>query len=603
MTAIVVQPEEMSPRRVLRVLHLHLKLVVSCVCVCLGLAVYYLVRTPSVYESSATLKLLERGDSAHALLKEDAEQGGGAPKSMQTDLEVVRSAYVAGSVMKAMNFLARPEYAHSTEDQVVSDLQKMVQVKAAKDSSLMVISAQAGDPQLAADLANQWARSFMDSSLELKRRSARQQGSFISAELQKYRKNFEASGSAPAPPPEAKGDPLADMKTRVSALEVERAALSSRYSREYPRLKEVEAQLAELRSQLKDETVHLPTHKARVDESVYSMLLQKQEEARISESVDDSGILVIDRAAPSKVPVKPDRRQVLVLGAVFGLLLGSGLAFASDYFKDSIGSEEDLSMLSGSHCLGIIPDFKAEKIRSARTHRFKNNTLITNEYFFNSFYRESFKILRTALAFKNGDGALKTLAVLSPNASEGKTLVNANLAISLALSGRRVLLVDADMRKPSLHRIFHYRPHARQGLPLLLTGQGDLKKMIQATDTENLYLLLNGFSASNPAELIGSHRMETLIHELKGEYDYVIFDCAPVLPVTDSVVLSQKLSGVFLLARAYVTGKTDVRRAATSLRTVQANLLGTVLNGVNLRKSGYGYAYKHYHQDSPPPKA
>jgi tyrosine-protein kinase Etk/Wzc len=604
---IHVQPEEFNFRKLGRVLSMRLRLLEVCLAAGLALSLLYLARTPAVYEATSTLRLLDQ-DAADAVLAEE-KQGAGTPqggRSYQTELEMARSAFVASRVLQKLDLLARPEYVHATQDQVVEDLRRSVQVRNFKDSSLLALSAQSSDPQMAADLANSWGQCFIEACQDLKRRSASLRGTFIAGELQKMRSRL---GSEAEPTEAGVGrpdlDPVEQLKLKITELEVDRAALARRYAPEHPTLKQTDAELAELRSQLAREAHRLPSRKSKVDEGVYALLLQRQEEAKIAENADDSGVLVIDQATPPRVPIKPNRGQVVALGAFAGLLLGAGLALGLDAAKDSVANEEDLSSHAGVPSLGIVPDFRAEKIR-AHGRRLRNNHLISNDYFFNSFYRESFKILRTALSFKNPDGRLQALAVLSPSAAEGKSTVNANLAVALAQSGKRVLLVDADLRKPSLHRLFRFKPHARQGLPLLLMGQGDLKRMVLAsTEVDNLYLLPNGYAAANPAELMGSARLDQLLAEWKKDYDYVVFDAAPLLAVTDSVLLASRLSGVFLMARAYATGKTELRRAADSLRAAQANLLGAVLNGVNLRKSGYGYAYRHYHQDGPkrPPSA
>jgi receptor protein-tyrosine kinase len=147
-----------------------------------------------------------------------------------------------------------------------------------------------------------------------------------------------------------------------------------------------------------------------------------------------------------------------------------------------------------------------------------------------------------------------------------------------------VLLVDADLRKPALHLLFETEITKNVGLPLLLTGKMNLEKMLVSSSFENLWLLPNNVIPPNPAELLGSESMKKVIDEMKRGFDYVVFDGAPILPVTDSVLLSTSLDGVLFLARFNQTRRAEVRQAFKRLDAVKAPLLGTVLNGVDVRK-------------------
>jgi capsular exopolysaccharide synthesis family protein len=214
-----------------------------------------------------------------------------------------------------------------------------------------------------------------------------------------------------------------------------------------------------------------------------------------------------------------------------------------------------------------------------------------------TYYNEAFKVLRTNLAFSEVDRKLKSFAVLSPNAREGKTLVNANLALALAATGKKVLLVDADLRKPGLHKLFKLDVRKDQGLPLLLSGQGDDPKAhIFPGPVPGLWIMPCGVLAPNPSELLGSAALARILGALTARFDHVVFDTSPVLPVTDGVVLATRLDGVALLARFERTRRVEFKRALEHLSAVKAPVLGTILNAVDLRKYSYAYGYgnKHY---------
>jgi capsular exopolysaccharide synthesis family protein len=316
--------------------------------------------------------------------------------------------------------------------------------------------------------------------------------------------------------------------------------------------------------------------------------------------VDETGIVLVDTALVPAKPVAPKKRQTLMLALVLGLLLGIGLAFGAEHLDDTVQSEHDLARVTGLVCLGLVPDYKAEEKELGPE---PGATLITNPVFDYTFYRESYKILRTNLTFTALEG-LKSLSVLSAGPGEGKTLTNANLAIALAQAGKSVLLVDADLRKPSLHTLFGLSVTPKQGLPLLIAGQANLADLVVLSPVKGLSIMPCGVIAPNPAELLGSPAMKRALDEMGKVYDMVIFDGAPVLPVTDSVVLAALLDGVILLARADVSAKDAVRRATEHLASVKAPLLGVLLNALDLRKRrygygagyGYGYGYGYGHK-------
>jgi len=268
--------------------------------------------------------------------------------------------------------------------------------------------------------------------------------------------------------------------------------------------------------------------------------------------------------------------------------------------RDRVKHEDSLKQVTGLPNYAIIPDYHEDYPTGLSPpdpkERFSIKVLVNNPVFAHAFYKESFKVLRTNLTLAQADRPLKAMAVLSPGPEEGKTLVNANLAISLAETGKKTLLVDCDFRKSSVRKIFGMETRTETGLPLALTGQRPWGQMVRPSGVENLSLLPNSVAPPNPAELLGSATMRKLIEEMRDEYDYVVFDGAPVLPVTDSVVLSTHLDGVVLLTRWNKTRTRETTKALEHLRAVNAPVLGTLLNNVRVKKGlyGYGYGYSGY---------
>ena len=196
-----------------------------------------------------------------------------------------------------------------------------------------------------------------------------------------------------------------------------------------------------------------------------------------------------------------------------------------------------------------------------------------------SITAESYRSLRTNIQYSSIDKQVKTLVVTSSNAGEGKSTVAGNLAYTFFQSGKRVLIIDCDLRKPSLHKKFNVSNEV--GLTDVLVGTSELNKVMQKID-DNLYLLTTGTLPPNPAEIIGSNTMENFLDECKINFDYIILDTPPILPVTDSKLLAIKADATVLVVRSEISKSKHVSQAFKELEKVNANVIGTILNDVEM---------------------
>ena len=206
-----------------------------------------------------------------------------------------------------------------------------------------------------------------------------------------------------------------------------------------------------------------------------------------------------------------------------------------------------------------------------------------------SIVTEQFRTIRTNINFSMPDQDLKTLLVTSSTPGEGKSTNSSNIAVVFAQEGKKVLLVDADLRKPTIHHTFHV--NNATGLSNVLTKQCKIDDAIQHTDVENLYVITSGIIPPNPAELVGSKSMELLIKELSNQFDMIIFDAPPVLSVADAQILSHKVDGTILVVNAGTAQKDGVVKAKEALAKSQANLLGVILNNYKLDNGHYYHYY------------
>ena len=205
-----------------------------------------------------------------------------------------------------------------------------------------------------------------------------------------------------------------------------------------------------------------------------------------------------------------------------------------------------------------------------------------------SITAESYRSLRTNIQYSSIDKQVKTLVVTSSNAGEGKSTVSGNLAYTFFQSGKRVLIIDCDLRKPSLHRKFNVSNEV--GLTDVLVGTSELNKVMKKID-DNLYLLTTGTLPPNPAEIIGSNTMENFLDECKINFDYIILDTPPILPVTDSKLLAIKADATVLVVRSEISKSKHVSQAFKELEKVNANVIGTILNDVEMHSEKLYYDY------------
>ena len=295
----------------------------------------------------------------------------------------------------------------------------------------------------------------------------------------------------------------------------------------------------------------------------------------------------------------PRKKAYLFMGGLIGLVLAVGGCFLLDYLDTTVRTREDVEQLLGLPVLGYVPTLAAEargRQSNGQTNRGRDFLAIEEPH---SILAESFRSIRTALSLSgNGQRGTVLIAVTSPSPQEGKSIVSINLALALARAGKKVLLVDADMRKPRLHKTFEINPHP--GLSNLLAGQRDVRLdlAVRATDVANLSLLPSGPIPPNPAELLDSPMLGQLLGSLPPELDYVIFDTPPAGNVTDAVILSARVHRTILVVRSFRTQKNVLNRTAQMLQLAHGAAKSVILNNADVPRGAYGYYDSYYYYQS-----
>lgn len=363
-------------------------------------------------------------------------------------------------------------------------------------------------------------------------------------------------------------------------------------SLELEELQKIEADLHTLKPILEQEV--------RSNQEMHSSIFRRLQEVEIQGSGNEwLDAKVTGRAGIPGRPVRPNKRLNLMVGLFFGLFFGIGVAFLLEYLDSSVRSIEDVSSYLKIFPLGMVPqvDF-VEKIEEGEENR--ETVGNTDRAFWLSsdsgvplFVAEAYRIIRTNLAFGSIDTPLKTLQVTSAVKGEGKTTTAANLAMSLAWTGSKILLVDADLRRPALHKILGFPEQMEGGLTDSLTNGKLWQSIVVPTATPNLFFIHSGSMSPNPAELLSSKRMKSLLEELKENFDLVILDSPPVISVADSAIIASRVDGTMLVSRSGFVPRHLCLQAKNALESVHAKVIGCVLNGVQTQHQPY-YYYDYY---------
>lgn len=340
---------------------------------------------------------------------------------------------------------------------------------------------------------------------------------------------------------------------------------------------------------------------------MYNSLFKKLQEVGVSGggSVWVDAEIVEPASAPS-APIRPNKKLNLILGLFTGIALGIGLAFFQEYLDSSVRSLEDVRGYLKLFPLGMVPFVqfnmaqknggaaKTEGEAAIARMRSSRNFWLANDANIPLYVAEAYRIIRTNLAFGSIDSTLKILQVTSAVKGEGKTTTAANLAVSLALAGAKILIIDADLRRPALHRILDLEG-VEEGLSDALTHEKSWQSLIVPTATPNLFLMSAGTIPPNPAELLSSRRMKALTDELAQHFDRVIIDSPPVISVADAAVIASRVDGTIFVSRAGFVPRHLCMQAKHAIESVNGRIVGCVLNSVHSAHQPY-YYYKYYHQ-------
>jgi succinoglycan biosynthesis transport protein ExoP len=445
---------------------------------------------------------------------------------------------------------------------------------------------------------------------------------------------------------------LADLRASYNAMSTEYAGMAKQFKPDYPPLAQLEAKRAQVQRDI-DEEIHRVTasiesayqeakgkegklqeemDKSRThalglndaaveyailqrevdtNRDLYNSVLQRMKDVGLAAEARSSNVVIVDEAQPSTSPSSPQMSKSVTTSAVLSLAGAVALAFLIEFLNNRLKTPEEVEQYLHLPNLAVVPvfsyveekgrdSFRALKLARktvdqnsvpARLSRGHPRELIgaLNPY---SVHGEAYRTLRTGILLSRAGAPPKLILMTSTTSGEGKTVTSTNAAVLFAHTGAKVLLIDADLRRPRCHRVFGM--DKEPGLTEVLTGGRAVFEMIRPTQVDGLSILTSGSLPPNPTELLGSEKMKKILAELAASFDFVVIDSPPVLPVSDSVLLSTIVDGVVVVVNSATTAKQQIRVACARLKYARSKIFGIVLNKVNLQSPEYKY-YKNYY--------
>lgn len=327
---------------------------------------------------------------------------------------------------------------------------------------------------------------------------------------------------------------------------------------------------------------------------IYDNLMKQAKEVSLSGDIEANAVRILDEAQIPRAPLWPNTRKNLQYGLLGGLAFALGLVFFFDYLDSRIKSPDEIKKYLGIPFLGLVPVLSAKENGSGGQKATAPP----------AGFAEAFRNIRTNVIFSSTHSGMQIIAVTSTLPSEGKTVVATNLATSIAEAGQRVLLIDADLRRPRVHQVFGLPQEP--GLSNLLIGAAKASDVVRNSRTPALRVITAGRIPPNPAELLGSRRFREFLEMLRETFDWVVLDSPPVLAVTDAPIVAHLSSGVVFVVSAGATARNNARTALEQLYRVRAQVFGAVLNKVDLKRQAYYYSgyyrkdYAKYYTKSKP---
>lgn len=589
---------------------------------------FYTAMQVPLYQASSSVEWMER-KTLGSMLTELVVASSNDP--LLTQARIINSLPILEKVVIELGTVNK-DVPESEISAAALGLQAAVTTEVVRDTNIIRIDVALPVAKDTAEVANEIAEVYVRENILDRNKQNRTVREFIERQLAEIKQKLSESEESVArfKETEAPSGIAMPLEGRLADLEKQHSELLQQYTPLYPVVKNAEEQIKQIKEQLKTlpskelDYVRL-TRETEINSKLYRELKDKLEGARIAEAEKIEEASIVDRAIVPTAPVGQNKALNYFLGIAMGLLLGLSSAFIVEQLDTSIGTIEDVEGYLKTPSLGIIPYLrvKGEKNKNLIEKFFPHKVSYEEKYArlrkqllvyysASSPIFEAYRILRTNIqreVFKEEIKG-KVLLFASSGPEEGKSITVSNLAIAMAQGGLKTVIVDADMRRSTIHKIFGLK-NREPGLSDVLSGtvkiedalrsftdilMGDLgfDDVLKVAGLDNLSILTSGASLLSPAELLGSHEMDSLLKSLKNKFDLVLVDSPPVLAVADAVILAPRMDGAILVYRVGKSARSVLGRAKTQLTESGAQVKGVVLNNISPEiEMRYSYYYQN----------
>ena len=480
-----------------------------------------------------------------------------------------------------------------------------------KQSGVINASLQGAEPARIAKILNEVGTLYVRQNVERKAAEAEKSIAFLNTQLPQLRQQLETSENKFNQFRNQSGtfdlgteakvvlDQAVKFQTSLVELQQKRKELEARFTVQHPSIQTLDAQIKSIQNELAALTNKVKTfpnveqdllrltRDVKVDNELYTGLLNSFQQLRLIKEGKVGNVRIVDVAAVPERAVKPQRSMILALAGVLGLLAGLALAFVRNSLRAGIKDPSDIEQHTGLHVFATVPHSEAQTLQTKAIKGKESGNHVLAVLDTHDPVVESLRSLRTALQFAMLDAANNIVLITGPTPSIGKSFTSVNFAAVLGAADKKVLLIDADLRKGYLNQYFGQAREA--GLSEVIIGSLPLEKALRRDVMPNVDFLATGTLPPNPAELLMTPAMQALLHEVSSKYDLVLIDTPPVLAASDTAILAPLVGAVFMVARAEVTSLGELQESAKRLSQSGVQTRGVIFNGLNVSKRRYGY--------------
>jgi len=596
-----------------------------------------------VYKSSITLYINTRRTPLAEITGSGVTFWGGTGENIATQLEIIRGYEVLKKAAERLGYV-KPGFDEEKIQTVVQRLKGKVSAREQENTGMLIIEATDTNPVKAKEIVDTVANVYIEKRWEDKTEEAKKTKLFVEKQLQKINqtiinltKRLTALGIEPGDVRAQLSPGMIDQRARLAQLKLEILNLSERYTDNYPglisRRREVEnikkfleenpqeADAEETELLVEDIDAGRLQNELEINRKLYALLKERYEKALILEASKTNDTEIVNPAVVPKTPIMAQAAANFFLAGVIGLILGLVAAFVIESMDTSIGTIEDVEDYLKLPVLGVIPQIdldKNEEIEYWKVPPPPDNKKESKEIMGRlviqfqpkSSVAEAYRNLQTYIKFSGIDKVGNCLMFTSAGIQEGKTITSVNSALSLAQMGYKVVLVDSDLRRPAVHKVFgisreiglteavlgtYKLEDVTKNIDDVLMGNIKSSLIMKTYGMENLSIITSGHLPSNPSELLSSQNMTKFIAELKEKFDVVIFDTAPILPVTDSCVISSKVDGVVIVYKAGFVSRGALRMCKVKVENAKGRPVGVVLNNMRTSDIRFGSPFYYYY--------